>query len=115
MEKGPEFVVSLEALYPVPESNRESRSTRMIQHVRRNLARLLPSASETSIPLSAVVQTAIASIFFVTLRLSFPLVTGVALTCVWHPIEVPAQLLGLLTATVLADRSAVVYLRIRRS
>ncbi|MFI0818560.1 hypothetical protein ACH4TX_18955 [Streptomyces sp. NPDC021098] len=87
----------------------------MIQHVRRNLARLLPSASEASIPLFALAQTAVASIFFVTLRLSSPLVAGVALTRLWYPIEVPTELVGLLAATVLVDRSALVYMRIRRS
>lgn len=86
----------------------------MIQHVRRNLERFLPSPSETSIPLSAVIQTAPAGVFFVTLRLSFPLVTGIAPLSAWHLAEVPTQLLWLLTATVLADRSTVTYLRIRR-
>jgi hypothetical protein len=61
-----------------------------------------------------VVQTAPAGVFCVTLRLSFPLVAGIAPLSVWHLAEVPTQLLGLLTATVLADRSAVTYLRVRR-
>ncbi|WP_413100261.1 hypothetical protein [Streptomyces sp. Inha503] len=87
----------------------------MIQHMRRNAARLLPSASETSIPLYALAQTAVASIFFVTLRLSSPLVAGVALTRLWYPIELPTELMGLLTAMVLVDRSAFMYMRIRRS
>lgn len=86
-----------------------------MQHVRRNFLRLIPPPSEPSIPLSAVVQTSPASIFFVTLRLSLVPVSGIALSSAWNPVEVSAHLLGLLTATVLADRSAVAYLKIRRS
>ncbi|MBW1597291.1 hypothetical protein [Streptomyces sp. JJ38] len=50
-----------------------------------------------------------------TLRLSLVPVSGIALSSAWNPVEVSAHLLGLLTATVLADRSAVAYLKIRRS
>lgn len=117
MEKGSESILRSASKpfqsVPGPIANLGVRE--LIQHVRRKVAHLLPSSSETSIPLSAVVQTTIASVFFVTLRLSFPLVTGVVLTVVRHPIEVPSQWLWVLTTTVLADRSAVAYLRIRRS
>ncbi|WP_037886907.1 hypothetical protein [Streptomyces viridochromogenes] len=86
----------------------------MIQHVRGKLARHLPSFSEASIPLAVVVQTALSSVFFVTLRLSSLLEAGIAVRFVWQPVDVPAQLMWLVSATVLADRSAVAYLRIRR-
>ncbi|MGW3957321.1 hypothetical protein ACWEKM_42035 [Streptomyces sp. NPDC004752] len=62
-----------------------------------------------------MVQTAPVGVFFVTLRLSFPLVAGITQLSVWQHVEVPTQLLGLLTATVLADRSAVSYLKVRRN
>ncbi|MFB7510048.1 hypothetical protein [Streptomyces broussonetiae] len=62
-----------------------------------------------------MVQTTLVGVFFVTLRLSFPLVAGISLLSAWHPMDVPTRLLGLLTATVLVDRSAVTYLRVRRS
>ncbi|ELS55922.1 hypothetical protein STVIR_3267 [Streptomyces viridochromogenes Tue57] len=49
-----------------------------------------------------------------TLRLSSLLEAGIAVRFVWQPVDVPAQLMWLVSATVLADRSAVAYLRIRR-
>lgn len=87
----------------------------MIQHFRRNWVHRHPSVSETSIPLSVVVQTTLSSVFFVTLRLSSLQMAGLTVWSLCHPVAVPVQLMGVLATTVLADRSAVTYLRLRRS
>ncbi|AQU70149.1 hypothetical protein [Streptomyces niveus] len=86
----------------------------MIQHIRRKLASLLPAASEISIPLSAVLQTAVASVFMLTLRFSSVLLVGILAITALRLISLPSEALMLLTAMAWGDRSTVSYLRVRR-
>lgn len=115
MEKGSELVsVSLEALLPPCRVNTAQRSTTLIQHVRRKLASLLPASPEISIPLSAVLQTAIASVFLLTLRFSSALVAGAVVVSAVRPSSFSSEAVMLVTVTAWSDRSAVSYLRVRR-
>ncbi|MET9556784.1 hypothetical protein [Streptomyces sp. NPDC006645] len=86
----------------------------MIQHIRRKLANLLPAASEISIPLSAVLQTAVVSVFMLTLRFSSVLLVGVLAVTALRPVSFSSEALMLLTAMAWGDRSTVSYLRVRR-
>ncbi|MEU8522428.1 hypothetical protein [Streptomyces sp. NBC_01216] len=86
----------------------------MTQHVRRKLARILPTAPETSIPLSAVLQTGVSSVSMTTLRFSSLLTLGVIVAPVYWQQPVPAQLLLGLSCTAALDRSGFVRLKVRR-
>lgn len=86
----------------------------MIQHICRKLANLLPASSDVSIPLHAIVQTALASVFMVTLRFSSLLVGALLAVAAVRSEPLQSEALLMLTATAWSDRSAVSYLRVRR-
>ncbi|MFF1420054.1 hypothetical protein [Streptomyces sp. NPDC058280] len=87
----------------------------MIQHVRRRIASILPAAIEVSIPISAVLQTGVASITMLTLRFGSVLAIGVTAGAAVRPESFPAQVLITLAVTACTDRSALTYLRVRRA
>lgn len=86
----------------------------MIQHVRRKLASLLPASADSSIPLSVILQTAVASVLCVTLRFSSLLVLAASVAITAHPAVFSSHFLAVLTVTAWSDRSGVSYLRVRR-
>jgi hypothetical protein len=87
----------------------------LIQHVRRKLASVLPAAPEISIPLSAVLQTAVSSIFMLTLRFSSLLLIGTLAAAAVRPEPLPVEVLVGMTVAAVSDRSCVAYLRVRRT
>ncbi|MFG3384180.1 hypothetical protein [Streptomyces sp. NPDC047999] len=86
----------------------------MIQHVRRKLARILPTAPGTNIPLSAVLQTGVSSVSVTTLRFSSLLTLGVIVAPAYWQQPFPAQLLLGLSCTAALDRSGFARLKVRR-
>ncbi|MER5968556.1 hypothetical protein ABT112_02210 [Streptomyces sp. NPDC002055] len=87
----------------------------MIQHVRRMLARVLPAAPEVSIPLPALLQTAISSVFMLTLRFSSLLLIGTLATAAARAEPLPVEVLLGMTAASVSDRSCAAYLKVRRT
>lgn len=86
----------------------------MNQHVRRKLARILPAAPDTSIPLSAVLQTGVSSVTMTTLRFSSLLTLGVIVAPMYWQQPLPAELLLGLSCTAALDRSGFVRMKVRR-
>lgn len=86
----------------------------MIERVYRRLARSLPEFADSSIPLQVVVQTALVSVFAVTLRWSSFLMTGLIAAAALGVVRLPVEVLMVLTPMVWSDRTVLSYLRIRR-
>lgn len=85
----------------------------MIQHVRRGLARLASAAPVASIPLPALFQTAVASVFLLTFRFGSVLTVAVMAAAVLCPGALPPEVQMMMTASALTDRSSVSYVKIR--
>ncbi|WP_338484055.1 hypothetical protein VM636_07320 [Streptomyces sp. SCSIO 75703] len=91
----------------------------MIQHVRQQVAKLLPANPEISIPVSTVLETGVQSVTVVTLRWgTVASAAAVATVHVW-PEPLPVRLLAAVLAGVLAaaamDRSSLTHVRVRRT
>lgn len=114
-EKGPELVgVSVGALPDVPDRT-QRKEKGMMQQVRRRIANLLPAAPEVSIPISAALQTGVASVTMLTLRFGSALTLGAVASAAVRPDSFPVQLLVSVLVAAVADRSGLIYLRIRRA
>ncbi|MFJ4338578.1 hypothetical protein [Streptomyces sp. NPDC088915] len=87
----------------------------MIQHVRRKLANVLPAEPEVSIPNASFLQTAVESVLHLRLRFGAALMAGVVITSLVNPESIPTQALLTISAGLCADRSGLVFLKIRRT
>ncbi|MFJ4688845.1 hypothetical protein [Streptomyces sp. NPDC088789] len=85
----------------------------MNQHVQRGLARLVPAAPGMSIPLPALLQTAVTGVFLLTFRLGSALTVAVVAGAVVWPGALTPEVQMMAMATAWADRSAVSFVRIR--
>ncbi|MFF8732268.1 hypothetical protein ACF073_38280 [Streptomyces sp. NPDC015171] len=66
-----------------------------------------------SIPLPALFQTAVASVFLLTFRFGSALTTAVMAAAVIWPGALPPEVQMMMTASALSDRSAVSFVKIR--
>ncbi|MEU2231291.1 hypothetical protein [Streptomyces vietnamensis] len=87
----------------------------MIQHVRRKLANVLPAEPEVSIPIAGLIQTAVESVLHLRLRFGTALMAGVVTTSLVKPESIPTQVLLTISVGLCADRSGLVFLKIRRA
>ncbi|WP_433549085.1 hypothetical protein ACQPZG_31520 [Streptomyces sp. CA-294286] len=85
----------------------------MLERVFRKLKERLPESSVTSIPLQVALQTGVASLVVLTLRWSSVLVT--AMVTAATVAAVPTESLVVLAPLLWADRTALSYLRVRRT
>lgn len=90
------------------------KETELIERMYRKWSNPLPMFSDTSIPLSALMQTAVMGFFAVTVRWSSVLVAVVVAASVWRGISLSAEALAVLVPVIWGDRTMVTYLRIRR-
>ncbi|MFJ9412622.1 MULTISPECIES: hypothetical protein [unclassified Streptomyces] len=86
----------------------------MIERAHRKRTSRLPEFADTSIPLYALAQTAVVSIFAITVRWISVLLTAIAATLAWRGLELPAELFLAVPPMAWLDRSGITYLRIRR-
>ncbi|WP_435970186.1 hypothetical protein [Streptomyces sp. Qhu_M48] len=86
----------------------------MIQHVRRKLASALPAVPEVNIPISSLLQTAVESVLQIRLRFGTVLMAGLIVTALVRPEAIPPHALFTFSLALCADRSGLVYLKIRR-
>ncbi|MFI9051542.1 hypothetical protein [Streptomyces sp. NPDC053427] len=86
----------------------------MTEHAHRKRTRRLPAFSDPSIPLYALAQTAVVSIFAFTVRWVSVLLTAIAATVAWRGFALPAEVFLAVPPMAWLDRSGITYLRIRR-
>lgn len=87
----------------------------MTQHVRRMVARVLPAARETTIPLSTAIQARVESVSILTLRFGTTVSVGAIGAAAMWPHSFPARLLAAVLACAACDRSGFTRIRVRRS
>ncbi|MFE4664506.1 hypothetical protein ACFRI7_11930 [Streptomyces sp. NPDC056716] len=85
----------------------------MKQHVQRGLARLVPAAPRGSIPLPALLQTAVTGVLLLSFRFGSVLAVAVAVGAVVWPGALSPEVQMMVVVTAWADRSAVSFVRIR--